>query len=157
MNYYYSPHTGEHIATDAPADWMGSTSIAPPGHDTQTQGLFFIDGGWKVINPALPPAPPTEAEQLAQVTAEVLAEVRALRTQFFSSIAGIQSEATARGNHADALAIALVQEGARNITETDLTGCTTKAQIEKRFLDAWLALVSSAPGAVVHALRKLKS
>ena len=30
MNHFYSPNTGEHIVTDKPADWMGSTAIALP-------------------------------------------------------------------------------------------------------------------------------
>lgn len=39
--HYYSPHTGEHIATDTPSDWMASTEIAPP-----RAGMFFKDGAW---------------------------------------------------------------------------------------------------------------
>ena len=53
MTYYYSPHTREHIATDEPADWMGSTAIAPPAFDPATQGVFFKLGAWVVVtNPA---------------------------------------------------------------------------------------------------------
>jgi hypothetical protein len=55
MTHYYSPHTGEIINADTPADWMGSTDIAPPTFDAQTQGLFYVDGAWAVVN-AVPPA-----------------------------------------------------------------------------------------------------
>jgi len=57
--YYYSPHTGEHIATDAPADWMGRTTIAPPSHDA-TQSAVFFDGAWTVAE-ATPEAKPVPA------------------------------------------------------------------------------------------------
>ena len=55
--YFYSPHTGEHIETATPADWMGRTSIAPPAYDRATQGAFFRDGVW-VVETAQPPARP---------------------------------------------------------------------------------------------------
>lgn len=55
--YHFSPHTGEHIETATPADWMGRTSIAPPAYDRATQGAFFRDGVWEVET-AQPPAQP---------------------------------------------------------------------------------------------------
>lgn len=56
MNYYYSPHTGEQILTDDPADWMGATSIAPPAHNP-TQSAIFANGAWTVVNAKPPEAP----------------------------------------------------------------------------------------------------
>jgi len=56
--FYYSPHTGEHIATATPADWMGVTLLPPPAHDRATQSAFFRDGSW-VVETALPPQPQT--------------------------------------------------------------------------------------------------
>ena len=55
--YYYSPHTGEHIETATPADWMGRTDLAPPPYDKATQSAFFRDGVWEVET-AQPPAQP---------------------------------------------------------------------------------------------------
>ena len=46
--YFYSPHTGEHIETATPADWMGRTATPPPAYDRATQGAFFRDGAWEV-------------------------------------------------------------------------------------------------------------
>ena len=57
MMYFYSPYTGELIATEAPSDWMGRTEQAPPEFDAETQGAFFIDGAWIVITAATPQAP----------------------------------------------------------------------------------------------------
>ena len=55
--YYFSPHTGEHIETTTPADWMGRTATPPPAYDRATQGAFFRDGVWEVET-AQPPAQP---------------------------------------------------------------------------------------------------
>ena len=55
--YYFSPHTGEHIETATPADWMGRTTTPPPEYDRATQGAFFRDGAWEVET-AQPPAQP---------------------------------------------------------------------------------------------------
>ena len=59
--YYFSPHTGEHIETATPADWMGRTATPPPVYDRATQGAFFRDGVWEVET-AQPPAAPVPAQ-----------------------------------------------------------------------------------------------
>ena len=51
--FYYSPHTGEHINTNTPADWMGKTSIVPPPFNAANQGAFFREGAW-VVETAVP-------------------------------------------------------------------------------------------------------
>ena len=51
--YYFSPHTGEHINTSTPADWMGKTSIVPPPVNSANQGAFFREGAW-VVETAVP-------------------------------------------------------------------------------------------------------
>lgn len=62
--HYYSPHTGEHIATNTPAAWMGSTQIPVPDYDQKTQGAFFRDGAW-VVETATPPARTAQEEIIA--------------------------------------------------------------------------------------------
>jgi len=52
---YYSPHTGEHIDTQTPADWMSATTLPVPAYDPANQGAFFRDGTW-VVETAQPPA-----------------------------------------------------------------------------------------------------
>ena len=59
--YFYSPHTGEHIKVATPADWMGRTATPPPVYDRATQGAFFRDGVWEVET-AQPPAAPVPAQ-----------------------------------------------------------------------------------------------
>ena len=77
MTYHYSPHTGELIATDNPADWMASTDSPPPAFDAQTAGCFWRDGVWVVVQ-ALPSGP-TIQDQLAQLDAANTLTQRNLR------------------------------------------------------------------------------
>lgn len=50
MNDAYSPHTGEHISTNNPADWMGRAGINAPEYDAVNQGCFWRDDEWEVVN-----------------------------------------------------------------------------------------------------------
>jgi len=77
MTHYYSPHTGEHIQTDNPADWMEQTDIAPPAFDAQTAGCFWRGTAWEVVQ-ALPSGP-TIQDQLAQLDAANTLTQRNLR------------------------------------------------------------------------------
>lgn len=81
MNYY-SPHTGEHINTDTPAPWMGSTELAVPAYDKAAQGAFFVNGAWAVVTtmpeePAVPRAVTMRQARLALLGAGLLASVDA--------------------------------------------------------------------------------
>lgn len=97
----------------------------------------------------------TAADKLAAAKQAALSEVRAMRADLFTTLAGMQGEALARGNTADAMAIAVVQQGARDITTTDLSVCTSKAEIDAKFLAAWIAILGAAPASVVLAFRGL--
>ena len=96
------------------------------------------------------------APTLAELKASALAEVFALRAVFFPTLAGMQSEALALGNTADAVAIAALQKGCREIMQTDLSACATKEQINARLTLAWKGLLTAAPASVVAAFRALK-
>jgi hypothetical protein len=82
MNYYFSPHTGEHIDTDAPAGWMGSTTLAPPVFNPTTQGAFFANGAWAVVTavPATPPVPQTVTMRQARLALLAAGKLAAVAT-----------------------------------------------------------------------------
>ena len=92
--YFYSPHTGEHIETATPADWMGKTSIAPPPFNPVNQGAFFREGAW-AVETALPPQPQTPQSatmrqaRLALLSAGLLAAVNAA----IAAMPGVAGEA----------------------------------------------------------------
>lgn len=49
-NYAYSPATGELIQASVIAEWMGSTTIAPPEFDPAVSSCFWREGEWVVIS-----------------------------------------------------------------------------------------------------------
>jgi hypothetical protein len=104
--------------------------------------------------PALTDPP---AQSITDIKAIELEKVRALRATFFPTLAGLQSEALARGNTADALAIATVQQQCRDITKIELSAFSTQAQVDAAFTAAWTAIVSAAPSTVRLAFAALKS
>lgn len=53
MNDLYSPDTKEHIATETPADWMGSAGISAPSYNPQTEGCFWRGTAWEIV-PSVP-------------------------------------------------------------------------------------------------------
>ena len=68
MNDCYTPYTGEHIATDTPADWMARAGIDAPAYDKATQGCFFQGGAWVVIDSAK-----AENPRIAEIKEELVA------------------------------------------------------------------------------------
>lgn len=50
MDDLYSPHTGEHINTDSPADWMLHAGTPAPEYDAKTQGCFWRGEAWEVVD-----------------------------------------------------------------------------------------------------------
>lgn len=78
MQYAYSPDTGELIQTDTPADWMKSTSIAPPVFDAATAGCFFQNSAWVVVQ---------SGKTLEEVKAEKIAEINGKCQQELAAIA----------------------------------------------------------------------
>lgn len=50
MDDLYSPHTGEHIKTNSPADWMKRAGLPAPEYDAKTQGCFWRGEAWEVVD-----------------------------------------------------------------------------------------------------------
>lgn len=79
MNDAYSPHTGEHIATDDPAAWMGRAGIPAPGYDPQTHGCFWRGGVWEIVE-----APPA-AEPVPEVVTSAQGKLALVELGFFDA------------------------------------------------------------------------
>ena len=78
--YAYSPDTGELIRTDNPADWMGTTSVAPPEFDPATAGCFWRGDHWELVPGEVPSDPvpvvvTMRQARLALLDAGLLAQV----------------------------------------------------------------------------------
>ena len=74
MGDYYSPHTGEHIRTDNPADWMGRAPVSAPEYDESSSSAFWRGDHWEIVQVG-----PTYEELLAQAKVGRAAEVAALK------------------------------------------------------------------------------
>lgn len=99
---------------------------------------------------ALRPVPPlhTVIESKKQV-------VREARKPVFYTLAGMQSEALAKGDSATATAIVGIQQALKDLPETDLSACSTPADVDAAFVAAWLAIAQSAPANVVSAFNEV--
>lgn len=70
--YAYNPATGELIRTDNPADWMGTTSVAPPEFDPATAGCFWRGDHWELVPGEVPSDPVPEVVTMRQARLALL-------------------------------------------------------------------------------------
>lgn len=82
LNDCYSPHTGEHIVTNNPADWMGRAGVDAPAYDAIGKGCFWRGTAWEVVDAQPDPGPvPAQVTRrqgrLALLQAGKLAQVEA--------------------------------------------------------------------------------
>ena len=119
--------------------------------DGQGQGKVITadDQGHPVLTAPVPPALPILIERAK-------AKVRGMRAPAFAALAGIQSQALANSETTTAKAISKIQDQLKAITDTDLKGLTTEAQIDAAFVAAWLAIVASAPANVASAFNGIQ-
>lgn len=57
LNDCFNPHTKEHIDMANPAPWMGRAGISPPVYNAQTQGCFWLNDDWEVVEAESDPGP----------------------------------------------------------------------------------------------------
>lgn len=70
--YAYSPDTGEIIRTETPADWMGTTSVAPPEFDPATAGCFWRGDHWEIVPGEVPSDPVPKVVSMRQARLALL-------------------------------------------------------------------------------------
>jgi len=92
---------------------------------------------------------------LGKLKADSIAQVRALRTAVFSTLAGIQSQSLASGDTDTAKAICGLQESLKLLPEIDLSACLSQDDINTTFTQAWKAIAALAPAAVQTAFREV--
>lgn len=85
--YAYSPDTGELIRTDNPADWMGTTSVAPPEFDPATAGCFWRGDHWELVPGEVPSDPVPEVVTMRQARLALLGA--GLLTQVNTAVANM--------------------------------------------------------------------
>lgn len=141
--YAYSPDTQEIINTDTPAEWMSTTTIAPPPYDPAVAGCFFRNGAWVVV------ASTAQAEAAAEGKAAVLAQARMIRETVLNRLTGIQLNSTDAPTIA---AIKTARSSLLNITaDVSVRAATDAASTKTAIVAAWktiaAALDAAAPAA----------
>lgn len=91
----------------------------------------------------------------AELVAAVLAKARVLRVPILSILDGMQASAVANGSAALALQIETSKQALKDITTTDLSACTTRAEMENTILAAYQAICLAAPAQVRSAFNSL--
>lgn len=91
----------------------------------------------------------------AELITITLAKARAQRLPIMSVLDGMQVSALVSGDTPGAQAIETAKQGLRNITNTDLSACTTQAEMEQAIYQAYLAIAAAAPASVQSAFQSL--
>lgn len=90
--------------------------------------------------PDAPPVPPH-----AELVAEAKTATRIQRQPIISILDGLQSSCLVKGETARALAIETAKQGLRDITDTDLSDCTTFEAMRLKVKAAYIALAMALP------------
>lgn len=83
------------------------------------------------------------------------ARVRAARVAVFATLAGIQSQALADGDTANAQAISTIQTQLADLPGIDLSACETAKDVEEAFALAWATIAATAPAKVAKAFNQV--
>lgn len=103
-------------------------------------------------NPVLADPAPTP---LPVIIEAAKARVRAARVAVFATLAGIQSQALADGDTANAQAISTIQTQLADLPGIDLSACETAKDVEEAFALAWATIAATAPAKVAKAFNQV--
>lgn len=81
----------------------------------------------------------------AQLVAQTLGRTREDRQPILGVLDGMQSSALTKGDGPAAMAIEAVKQGLKDITKTDLTGCTTADAMRAKIMTSYASLVTANP------------
>lgn len=113
--------------------------VCIPFDELNSDYMAYLE--WSKENdPALPPEP-THAELVEQAKAAT----RIQRQPIITVLDGLQSTALTKGDTAKALAIETAKQGLRDITDTDLSACTTFEEMRLTIKHAYAVLAAALP------------
>lgn len=123
----------------------------PQGKRAKWTGSEFVLED--IPTPPAPVEPPPPTHQ--QLVGLVLTRTRSQRLPIISILDGLQASAITKGDMPGAQAIETAKQGLRDITTTDLSACTTQAEMEMVIYLAYLAIAAAAPPSVQSAFQSL--
>lgn len=149
---FYSKSTGGFYDAEIHGDTIPNDGVEITTEQHAT--LFEGQSAGKVITadangyPVLVDPPPVLLSVLIDVAK---AKVRVARSNVFTALAGIQSQAIADSDMATAKQISSIQNKLKALPEIDLSACKSEADIEMAFLIVWRGIVEAAPEGVQSA------
>lgn len=132
-HYYYSPHTGEHIVTDDPQPWMGSTNIAPPAYEPSAASAIFDGTGWRLaFSISQVQAPETITMRQCRLHLLATGKLSLVQTAIDSLPEPMRTEANIEWEYG-----AVVQRSSPLIAQlAPVLGWNTPEQIDEQFVEA---------------------
>ena len=97
----------------------------------------------------------TAQDKRNQMVHSAVSAIRAERQKIIGVLDGLQSSALATADTTTAVGIEAAKQGLRDLTKIDLSDCATQEQMRLKVMQAYHAIVSTAPAKVVLAFREV--
>lgn len=97
----------------------------------------------------------TPEHKRTQLLESAVAAIRMERQKIIGVLDGLQASALATGDSTTAVGIEAAKQGLRDLTQIDLSDCATQEAMKLKVMQAYHAIVSTAPAKVVLAFREV--
>ena len=97
----------------------------------------------------------TAQDKRNQLLESAVNTIRLERQKIIGVLDGLQSSALATEDTTTAVGIEAAKRGLRDLTKIDLTDCATQEQMRLKVMQAYHAIVSTAPANVIMAFREV--
>lgn len=97
----------------------------------------------------------TAQDKRNQLLESAVNTVRTERQKIIGVLDGLQASALAVSDTETAVGIEAAKQGLRDLTKIDLSDCATQEQMRLKVMQAYRAIVSTAPAKVVLAFREV--
>ena len=97
----------------------------------------------------------TAADKHNQMLESAVDTIRTERQKIIGVLDGLQSSALATADTTTAAGIEAAKQGLRDLTQIDLSDCATQEAMKLKVMQAYRAIVSTAPAKVVLAFREV--
>lgn len=143
--------------TDAVLQWQDTDKFGYADPVAPTLAIEVTPDQWDsqgtpqwVVGGALTSTPPTLApvDDHADLVAAALDAARVQRQPIIGILDGLQSTALTKGDSATAVEIETAKQALKDITKTDLSGCTTFDEMKAAMLAAYRTIAAAASPSV---------
>lgn len=135
--------------TKFPAHVLREDGACIPMDERNSDYMAFLD--WEAAGGvASPPPQPT----LAELILRAVAEIRTQRQPIIEILDGLQASSLTKGEASRAQVIETAKQGLRDLTNIDLTTCTTYDEMRLKVKAAYYALAAALPADLRQAFKE---